>query len=142
MEVSEIRRRLQQVIRDVKRAESEKRVESDAASKAYEIFLPRTALPVFRTLAGALTAEGYPFRVSTPATGVRLASEHAPEDFLEIELDTSGAITQVIGRVNRRRGGRVDRRETPVREGATVEHLTEEDVLSFALAAVADLLER
>jgi hypothetical protein len=104
MEVSEIRRRLQQVLREVKRAESEKRTQNDAAAKAYEVFLPRTALPVFRTLAGALTAEGYPFRVSTPASSVRLASEHAPEDFLEIELDTSGSAAQVIGRVNRRRG--------------------------------------
>jgi hypothetical protein len=142
MEVSEIRRRLLQRIEEVKRAETEKRTRNDAAAKAYEIFLPRTALPVFRTLAGALTAEGYPFRVSTPATGIRLASEHAPEDFVELELDTAGAEPLVVGRINRRRGSRVDRIERPVREGTTVDGLTEEDVLTFALGAVAAILER
>ncbi len=142
MEVSEIRRRLRQVIEGAKRADAEKRVRSDAAAKAYEAFLPRTALPVFRTLASALTAEGLPFRVSNPAASIRLASEHAPEDFVELELDASGPLPQVIGRTNRRRGSRVERTERPIREATAVADLTDEDVLAFALSALTDLLER
>ena len=142
MEVSDVRKRLRQVLDDIKRSEATKRTRNDAASKAYAVFLPNTATPLFRTIAAALTAEGLPFRVSNPAASVRLASEHSPEDFVELELDASGPLPQVMGRINRRRGSRVVRIERPIREAASIDSLSDEDVLAFVLSGVAELLER
>ena len=142
MEISDVRKRLQRVIEEARRTAAGRRARIDAASAAYEAFLPRVAAPLFRQLANALTAEGHPFTLSTPAGSLRLVSERWPQDFIEIELDASGERPVVIGRVGRGRGSRVMRTERPIREDAKVEELTEDDVLEFVLKEIAPLVER
>jgi hypothetical protein len=92
--------------------------------------------------ASALTAEGYPYKVFTPAGALRLASERSRQDYIEIELDTSMSPPQVVGRSNRAHGARVITAERPVRDGAGVEELTETDVLDFLVAEIGPFVER
>ena len=142
IEVSEIRKRVRRRIAEARRAAEARRQAAEAAARDYERFLSRIAVPLCRRVAAVLTAEGYPFKVFTPAGGVRLASETSRHDFIELELDTELTPPQVIGRVNRARGGRVVTIERPVRENAPVADLTEADLLEFLLAEIGPFVER
>jgi hypothetical protein len=142
MEVSEVRRRLRAAIEDARRGTAERRVRTDAAARAYEEFLARRAVPVFHQFATALTGEGHPFKVFTPAASVRLASERSQEDFIELALDDASNPPGVVGRISRGRGRRMISSERPVREGVAIADLTEEDVLAFLLQEIAALVER
>ena len=142
MEVSEVRKRLLQAIDRAKRAASERRARVDAASAAYERFLETVATPLARTVAAALRAEGVPFSVHTPAGGLRMASDRAAEDFIELALDASVDPPAVVARVSRTRGHKVLATERPIREGTPVERLTEEDVLEFLLAEILPFVVR
>jgi hypothetical protein len=99
-------------------------------------------VPVVHTLASALVADGYRFKVHTPADGVRLASESRPDDFIELFLDTSSDPPVVTGRINRGRGRRLITAERPLKEEAAVADLTEEDVLAFLLSEIGPFVER
>lgn len=140
MEISEIRKRVLQAIDQSRRAAAERRARSDAAAEAYERFLTQVATPMFKQLAGVLKAEGYPFQVFTPAGGLRLASDRAPEDFIELRLDVSGHLPVVLGHVNRARGSRILATERPV--GLGVAELTEHDVLEFLIQEIQPFVER
>lgn len=142
IEVSEIRRRLRQTLEQVKRTNAERRARTDAAARAYEVFVSGTATPVFKMFAAALKAEGYPFAVFTPADGLRLMSERSSADFVELFLDTASDPPIVAGRINRGRGRRLITAERPLRENAAVEQLTDEDVAAFLLREIAAFLER
>ena len=83
MEIPEVRRQLRAAIDQAKREAAARRERSDAASRAYAEFLERRAVPTFRTFAAALVAEGFKFKIFTPADSVKLASESAGEDFVE-----------------------------------------------------------
>src|SRR5512142_1046928 len=133
IEVSEIRKRLRHTIDQAKRAHAERRARTDAAASAYEAFVSEIATPVFRMFAAALKAEGYPFSVFTPAGGLRLMSERSSDDFIELFLDTAVDPPMVSARVNRGRGRHLVTTEQPVREGAAVDDLTDEDVTAFLL---------
>jgi hypothetical protein len=142
VEVSHVRRRLKATI-DASRDRSAKRRDLNAAARgAYEKFLNDTAVPVARQLANALKVEGYGFTVSTPGHGVRLASDRAREDFIELDLDTSGERPEVMARVSRQRGSRTVDAELPVKRGAFPEEISEEDFLDFLLRALEPWLER
>ncbi len=140
-EVSDVRRRLRQAIERAKREAAERRAASDAAGRDYQRFLTEVAEPVFRMFAGAIRAEGHPFQIATPAGGLRLESERARGDFIEVALETSDT-PAVVGRVTRGRGRRLLTSERPIREGAAVADLTEEDVLQFLLAEIGPFVER
>ncbi len=140
-EVSDVRRRVRQAIERAKREAAERRAANEAAGRDYERFLTAVAEPVFRVFAGAVRAEGYTFQIATPADGLRLESERARDDSIELALDTSGTPT-VVGRVSRARGRRVITAERPLREGAAVAELTEEDVLQFLLSEIGPFVER
>jgi len=142
MEVSDVRRRLLQTIDRAKRAAAERRARTDAAARAYEAFLEKVATPVFRLFATALRAEGHPFGVHTPAGGLRLAADRTGEDFIELALDTTIDPPAVVARVSRGRGHRVISTERPIREGAAVERLTEDDVLEFLLGEIVPFVVR
>ena len=141
MEVSEVKRRVSEMMERARRAAAERRVRSDEAARAYEAFLQQTAIPVFRQVANVLKAQSYPFSVFTPSGSVRLISDRGAEDFVELSLDTSGDEPQVLGRVSRRRGGRVIEAERPVAGGAP-QHLSDADVLSFLLKELEPFFER
>jgi hypothetical protein len=140
VEVADVRRKFRARIEHARRASAEHRVETDRAAQDYEIFLRDVATPAFRMVASVLSAEGYPFKVFTPANGLRLSSDKSREDFFELELDTESTPPQVVGRVNRSRGGRVTTLERPIRESRRVADLTQDDVVEFFLEEIEPFL--
>lgn len=142
MDVAAVRRRVRQRIDEARQAAAARRAQADAAEREYEAFLSGVAGPLFRTFASALTAEGYPFKVFTPARTLRLASERSRQDYIEIELDTSVSPPEAVGRSNRAHGARVLTTERPVRAGVRVGELTEADVLEFLVAEIGPFVER
>lgn len=142
MEVSEIRRQVRAAIESARREARERRVRIDRAALEYQDFLRERAVPVFQTVAAALVAEGYRFKIFTPADSVRLASETSSTDFIELALDPASDPPAVIGRISRGRGSRLVDRERPVREGTRILDLSDEDVLAFVMTEIAALLER
>jgi len=141
MEISDVRRRVQETIDRAKRAAMERRARGDEIARDYQLFLERVAIPVFRQVANVLRATGYPFTVFTPSGSVRLMSDRSAEEFIEVVLDTDGDPT-VIGHASRSRGRRVVESERPIRAGAAVRDLTEDDVLGFVLKELEPLVER
>jgi hypothetical protein len=139
METSEIRKRLQHAIGRAKRNAAERRARGDEAGRAFETFLAATAVPIFRQVANILRAEGYLFNVFTPSGSVRLMSDRTAEDFVELFLDTSGEVPQVIGHASHSRGRRVLEAERAI--GAPGE-LSEEAVLAFLLKELEAFVER
>jgi hypothetical protein len=97
---------------------------------------------VFHQFAAALTGEGHLFRVFTPASAVRLASDRSPEEFIELILDEATDPPAVVGRTSRGRGRRMIRSERALQEGAQIAQITEEDVLSFLLEEISPFIER
>ncbi len=138
MEISDVKRRVVETIERARRLSGERRTRIDEAAREYEAFLDRIAIPVFKQVANVLRAESYPFTVFTPGGSVRLMSDRAAEDYVELELDTTGEPV-VTGRASRSRGRRVIESERPIGSPAT---LTEEDVLSFVLKSLEPLVER
>ena len=141
MEISDVKRRVQETIDRAKRAAMERRARGDEIARDYQLFLERVAIPVFRQVANVLRATGYPFTVFTPSGSVRLMSDRSAEEFIEVVLDTDGDPT-VIGHASRSRGRRVVESERPIRAGAAVRDLTEDDVLGFVLKELEPLVER
>ena len=142
MEIPEVRRRLRAVIDQARRDASARRERTDAAARAYAEFLAQRAVPTLHTFAAALVAEGYRFKVFTPADSVKLASESGGEDFIEIVLDSTDDPPRVTGHTSRSRGRRSTSSERPVRAGAGPSDLTEEDVLDFLVEEIAAFVER
>lgn len=142
MEVSEIRRRLRAAIEAAREAAAGRRTRADQAARDYETFLSERAVPVFHQFAGVLTAEGHPFKVFTPAGAVRLASDHAPDDFIELSLDTSTDPPEALARVSRGRGRRMTTHERPVAGRTQIPFLTEEHVLEMLLEEVPGFFHR
>ena len=131
MDVPEVRRRIRAAIEGARSDAQQRRARLDAASREYEKFLNERAVPLFHTFASALAGEGLRFKVYTPAGSVRLAAEGGGDDYIELSLDSTGEQPQVIGRSNRGRGRRLVTSEYPIRDGADVASLTEDDVLDF-----------
>ena len=142
MEVSEIRRRVRAAIESARRAAKERRVRSDRAALEYQDFLRDRAVPLFQTVASALVAEGYRFKVFTPADSVRLASETSSTDFIELTLDATADPPTVVGRASRGRGNRLVDRERPLKEGKAIVDLSDEDVMEFLTEEIAGFVER
>jgi len=141
MDVSELRRGILRALEEARKDAATRRASFDEAGQAYEAFLRDVAVPLFRQAAIVLKAEGQLYSVHTPAGSVRLASDGAPETFVELELDSSGRSPQVLGRVSLARGRRghvVD--EAPLGEGTAVSELTERDVSEYLLRAIPKLV--
>jgi hypothetical protein len=141
-EIADVRRRVRQRIEDARRRAGERRTQVDAAEREFAQFLTTVAAPIFRQFAQALTAEGYPFSVNSPAAQLRLVSERSRNDYIEIELDPLLDPPQAIGRANRTHGTRTVTSERPVRSGAKVHDLTEADVLDYLTAEIGPFVER
>ena len=139
MEISDIKRRVVETIERARRQSAERRIRHDEAAREYDTFLERTAIPVFKQVSSVLRAEGLLFTVFTPGGSVRLMSDRSTEDYIELVLDTSGDEPVVSGHTGRSRGRRVVESERPIGPPAT---LTENEVLSFVLKALAPLVER
>ena len=116
MEVSDVRRRLRAAIEAARRGAQERRARSEQAARDYDAFLQTVAVPMFHVFTSALAAEGYRFRVFTPAESVRLASDTSQEDFLEVAFDRDPDPPTAVGRSSRGRGRRIITSERPLRE--------------------------
>src|SRR5581483_6257467 len=103
MDVSDVRRRVKEVIDHARRAMNERRTVVAEASRDYDQFLERVAIPLFRQIANVLRTEGHPFTVSTPAGSVRLSSDRSAQDYVELSLETSGRQPQVVVHSSRSR---------------------------------------
>jgi hypothetical protein len=142
MDIADVRRRLRGAIEAARRDAADRRARVDLAERDYQAFLAERAVPVFHDFANALTAEGHPFKVFTPARSVKLAADRSGEDFIELELDTVQDPPQVTGRSSRGRGRHMVTSERPVREHAAIADLTEEDVLGFLLSEIVHFVGR
>jgi hypothetical protein len=142
LEVAQIRRRVQFRLTDLKRAAGERRERVAAAERAYATFLPEVAVPLFTTFAQALTAENYPYSVTTPGNTVRLVSARSNRTYIDLRLDTSLPTPAVMAEISRERGSRVATDERFVAEGVAIEATADEHVLEFLLGAMAELIER
>jgi len=142
MELVQIRRRVQARLADIKRAAAERREQVAAAERAYAAFLAGVATPTVNAVAQSLSAEGYPYRVTTPGGAVRMSSDRSGRTYLEIRLDTSGPAPQVVAEVGRERGSRVFADERPICQGMPVDAITDEHLLAAIVEAMGDLIER
>ena len=139
MEISLVRKRLTETIERAKKQAAERRSRGDQAARDFELFLQKVAVPLFRQVANALKADGYAFTVFTPTGSVRLMSDRAAEDFIELLLDTAGDRPQVIGHASRNWGRRVLESERAIGEPG---ELTEEAVLEFVLKELEAFVDR
>jgi hypothetical protein len=141
MEISDVRKRVLETIDYAKKTAAERRTRTDQAGRDYDVFLDRVAVPLFRQVANVLRAHGYQFTVFTPSGSVRLMSDRAAEDYIELTLDTAGDEARVVGHTSRSRGRRVMESERPV-AARTPAELTENEVLAFVLTELEPFVER
>lgn len=141
IEVGEVRKRLMQTIEHARRAAVARRERAAQAEREYETFLQDIAVPVCRMFTSALKSEGFPFKLQTPAGSVRLVSERSEDDFLEIALDPLQDLPVVVGRMEHHVGRRLTAVERPLRAGANIPELTDEDVLGFLLTESVRFVE-
>ena len=141
MEVSDVRRRVREAMERAKRRPAERKTRNDEATRDYEQFLQRIAVPLFRQIGNVLRAEGHTFTVSTPGSGVRLTSDRSG-DYMELRLDTEGPTPQVMIHSTRGRGSRVIDSESPIGAGVPIASLAEEDVLVPVLTELEPFVER
>jgi len=139
MEISLVRKRLSDTIERAKRQAAERRARGDQASRDFDLFLQKIAVPLFRQVANALKAEGYAFTVFTPSGSVRLMSDRSASNFVELTLDASEHPPRVIGQVSRERGRRVLDTERAIGAPDT---LTEEQLLDFLMKELEAFVER
>jgi len=128
-EVGLVRRRLRTEIDAARRAAATRRERAAAVSRAFDAFLAETAIPAFRLLANVLRVEGIPFEAQTPSGSVRLVSDRNRDDVIAIVLDDSQDPPQPMVVSTRSRGSRMIRTERPLKEGADVDRITEDDVI-------------
>ena len=141
METSDVRRRVQDAIRQSKRRAAEHRARADRASQTFDMFLERTAVPLVHQIANVLRAEGHLFTVFTPAGRVRLMSDRTAQDFVEVSLDVAGDPPRVIAHSSRGWGNRVIETEQVVGSGDP-ETLSEEALLEFLLRELGPFFEK
>jgi hypothetical protein len=141
MEIADVRRGVHETMARARQRAAERRAQADAASRAFESFLSRTAVPLFRQVANALRAEHYNFRVSTPSGAVRLMSDTSAEDFIELSLDTTIDSPRVVGRTSRARGRRVVDSEQVVASGDPGS-ITEAELFAFLMRELEPFVER
>ena len=139
MEISVVRRRLTETIERARKQAAERRGRGDLAARQFEVFLQKTAVPLFRQVANALKGDGYSFTVFTPSGSVRLMSDRNADDYIELTLDSSDTPPRVMGQISRTRGRRVIDTERPIGEP---ESLTEDQLLEFLLKELEPFVER
>ena len=141
MEIADVRRGVHETMARARQRSAEKRARADAASRAFESLLSRTAVPLFRQIANVLRAEHYNFNVFTPSGSVRLMSDTSTEDFIELSLDATTDAPRVVGRTSRARGRRVVDSEQVVASGDP-ESITEAELFAFLMRELEPFVER
>jgi hypothetical protein len=142
LEPGEVRKRLRQTIEAARREAAARRAAIGDVEKVYDAFLEDRAIPLLRQVAAALKAEGHVFQVLTPAGTARLQSDRERDDFLEIVLDAGRKPPTAVGRVSHVRGSQLETSDQPIRDGARVSDLTDEDVLNWVVRVILPFVER
>jgi len=142
LELGQIRRRVQVRLSDIKQAAAGRREKVSAAERAFAPFLSNVAFPTLSAVAQSLSAEGYPYKVTTPGGAVRMTSDRSRRTYVEIRLDTTGAAPQVVAEMGRERGSHVFTDERPVAAATPIEAITDEQVLAELLELLPELIER
>ena len=141
MDVSELRKSILRALDNARKEAATRRTSVDEAAAAYATFLDTVAVPLLKQAQGVLKAERQAFTVHTPAGSARLASDAAPETFLEITLDSTGSKPQVLGRISLARGRQgVVVEEKPIAPDTPIAKLADPDVAEFLLAAIPKLV--
>ncbi|PYR12241.1 MAG: hypothetical protein DMG00_09280, partial [Acidobacteria bacterium] len=107
MQTSDVRKRVRETIERARRRAADRRARGDEASRDFDAFLERVAVPLVRQIANVLKADGYHFTVFTPSGSVRLMSDRRAEDYIELTFDASGDTGRVVGRSSHLRGKNV-----------------------------------
>jgi hypothetical protein len=142
VEVSHVRKRVQAAMAAARERAQRRRERASEAETAYDGFLTQVATPLVRQIVNALQAEGYAFTLSTPGRGLRLALDRGRDDFIELALETDADEPTVIGRIRRTRGSRTIEEERPVKQGASPDQVSDQDLLDFFENALQPWLER
>lgn len=142
VEVSRVRVRLRRAIDGAREHAQQRRQHAAEAERAYKIFLDEVAVPLARQLANALKVEGYAFTVFTPGGGLRLASDRGRDDYVELALDDTSDVPQVIARISRTRGSRTLDEERPIKADASPAAITEDELLAFFLDVLEPWLQK
>jgi hypothetical protein len=105
-DLTDLRRRVRQAIKDAKEKAAARRTSRDQASRAWDVALEQTVTPLMRDMAAVLAGEGLGFRLDTPGRSARLVADRAPDDYIEVALDDGDGrdAPEVIGRTVRARG--------------------------------------
>jgi hypothetical protein len=144
METSVVRQRVQELLRQARRPEgdrrADRRAQTDQATQEFNAFLKGVAVPLFKQVSQVLVAEGHQFKVFTPGGSVRLMSERGNDEYVEVVLDTNGAAPKLLGRTSHVRSGDVMQRELVLNATADISALTDEDLLGFVLSELEALL--
>ena len=141
-EVGEVRRRVRLTIERAKREAAERRARADVGEAEGRRFVQEVAAPLARQFISVVKAEGVAFRLSTPAGGLAVVSEIRREDFIELLVDSTQDPPAIMTKTSYVRGQRVSTTERPLGPGVSLEHLTEEHVLTFLLESLPTFVER
>ncbi len=142
VETSEVRKRVLRVIEQSRDAARERRARSESASRDGDRALRHVVVPVFKTVAGVLTSEGYPCEVATPSGAVKLQARGTPDNFVEVDLDTAQDPPALRMCVSRTRGRRVLVDESVMCSAESLASLTEDDVLTHLVAKLGPFVEK
>ena len=142
LEISEVRQRVRQTIERVRHEAAERRARAELAGELGRRFIEHVATPVVRQIISVLRAEGFHYRLSTPAGSVRLVSAARREEFVDIAVDATGDAVTIMTTVSHVRGQRVLTAERPLSADLEIEALTEHHVLEFLLEAIRVFVER
>ena len=142
LETADVQKRVRRLVEDSKHKSRTRRDRAASAGHLGTSVLAHVVTPVVKTVAAALMAEGYSFRVSTPSGAVRLVAEASADDFIDVALDTRRDPPALVARVSRRWGRRVLVDEHVVCEDAAIADLTDEGTLDFFLSVLGPFLER
>ena len=140
-EIAEVRKRVRRLIAQSRTKSANRRARTAAVEREGERVLTQVAAPMFKTVAAALKAEGFLFRVSTPVGAVRMAAEPAGENFVELVLDTTDDPPVLRGSVSRMRGRRRLVEDRVLRQDSSIATLTDSDVLEFLLGELGPFVE-
>lgn len=116
-----------------------RRAALEAAREAYERFLAERAIPIFRTVASVLKAEGLPFEVTMPRGSVRLVAEGHRENVVELEFDPDVDPPHVVLRTTWTRGSRTQRFERAL-AAVALDRVADEDLVRALMAELAPRL--
>ncbi len=142
MDTGEIRRRVTRTIADAKAGAAARRKRAAVAEDAGRDVLARLVTPIARTVAAAVTAEGYRCSISTPAGAVRLSFESSRESYIEVALDTASDPPALVVRTARARGSRVISDEQIIAVHPAIAELGDDDLLACLLRELTPFVER